>query len=763
MNLAFYLLIGSYGALALTAQVVFIRQLLIVFHGNELVVALVMAGWLAGVFLGAWLVGLAKPERRPGIWLQAGTCVWLAVLSGLLALSYLLPGLTGLSAGEVAPLEKTLIWGLLLTVPASFCVGGLFVVAGLALARARRASGRELGLIGPIVFWIESAGAFLGLMVYTFLLAGRAGPVEVLALFGLLTLGLLPLTLTRSAKTRAILLAVLLLAGGLGHGTGLVSRLDQAADGLRFSLAHPAYRLLAARETPYQHLALAGRGGEMALFGNHVFLHSWPSPEVHQPLALFFLTEAARGDRVMLAGQGPGGFIHEFLQRKVNRLVYVALDPAETDLVRGHLPPELSRDLNDPRLEIYHDDPRRCLSRPSDDIFDLIVINAPDPDTAQVNRLYTKEFFQAARRRLSPEGVLVTSISGAENLWSREMLSYGSSLYLTLKSVFPEVLVTPGDRHFFLAATGSGIISDDPVELAARYVRRGFDSPYMTPRSFNLYFPPTGRDYLKARLAEAAASPESSRLNTDVWPLSYFLRLIWWEKMTGRREVRLVLAGAMELRTWAPWAAAAACLPLLFLIVRSTPARVSGWTMASTGFATMALQIILIFLFQNKHGIIYQQIGLLSALFMAGLAGGGLIGRLAARRSRATVWVAPMLELALAGLAGASAAVAWERLPDLVLVLTPLNGLIGGLEFSFLFNLHLQDRTRPPLTRVISRLEAADHGGAMLGALVTGLILAPVMGLGLTALALAAYKILSALTIFRAATLFHRERPAPAG
>ncbi|MBU2547750.1 MAG: hypothetical protein KKB20_05020 [Proteobacteria bacterium] len=34
----------------------------------------------------------------------------------------------------------------------------------------------------------------------------------------------------------------------------------------------------------------------------------------------------------------------------------------------------------------------------------------------------------------------------------------------------------------------------------------------------------------------------------------------------------------------------------------------------------MALQVILIFLFQNRHGVVYERIGLLSALFMAGLA-----------------------------------------------------------------------------------------------------------------------------------------------
>ena len=47
------------------------------------------------------------------------------------------------------------------------------------------------------------------------------------------------------------------------------------------------------------------------------------------------------------------------------------------------------------------------------------------------------------------------------------------------------------------------------------------------------------------------------------------------------------------------------------------------WAIGTTGFAGMALELILIFAFQNIYGYLYQKAGLIVAVFMIGLAAGG--------------------------------------------------------------------------------------------------------------------------------------------
>ena len=740
----FLLLTGSFGALALVAQVVLLRLLMVSFYGSEMVVALVLAGWLAGVFLGARATGpLIAGRDSLRVWLMVVPLVWLAVLALTVGFTCSIQALLDLSPGEVAPLDRIMVWTALLTMPVSFFVGGLFVLAGEYYDRQFGTTAEEHFGVGAVVFWAESAGACAGLLVFTYVLVGRAGPVRILGLFALLMVVLQTAVLPRLISNRLILTAAVCFAALIAHVFGLGAGLDRLVDRYRFGLAHPAYTLLEARDTPYQHLTLGERGGEMALFGNHSFLASWPDPYLYQRLCLFFLTEAPEAKRVLLAGQGPGGFLHEFLARDIEALTYVALDPGETELVAAHLPEDLRSDLIDPRLTVVHDDIRAFLAGTETGPFDLIVINAPDPDTAQINRLYTREFFQAARSRLSPRGVLVTSISGADNYWSGELLSYGHSLYRTLTAVFAEVKVTPGDHHYFVAGVREGLVTDDPAVLADRYRDRGYDSPYLTPRSLYAFFPPSGTEYLKSRLARA----DGGRINTDASPLSYFLRLVWWEKMTGRAWTRGLLARASDMGAWGPWAAAILAAPFVWMLLRPGAARLSAWTMAMTGGVSMALQIILIFLYQNRYGVIYRQIGLITALFMAGLAAGGLLGRMIVKRNRCHGAVIPMLEIGLALTAAGTCWAAMGGTARSIPFLVAGTGLLAGTEFSLLFSLYLDDKRGPTVTRALTGLESSDHLGAVFGALVTGLVLAPILGLGRTALALAGIKLLNGLTL----------------
>ena len=739
----FYLLVFSLGALALVGQVLLLRQFMVAFYGSELVIAVVLAAWLSGVFLGARAFGLfSLPAHRLGLWLAVLPLVWIVVLAGLITLTFFINGLMGLAPGEAVPVSLILLWAALLTTPAGFFVGGLFVLAG-AYLDVNLEGGVSKNQAGPLVFWAESTGSTVGLLAYTFFLVGRAGPFETLGLFAALVFLGQALTLPRLITNRILLCVGILGLAASIHALGLGTKLDDAAGRARFQQAHPGYELLEMTDTPYQHLTLAVRGGETVLFGNQQYVASWPDPQKYEVLTLFFLTEARRYDRVLLAGQGPGGFIQEFLKHPLKELVYLDLDPAEIEVTVRHLSPELVQALDDSRLKIVHDDPRRFLNRTAGQ-FDLVVINAPDPDSAQINRLYTLEFFRSVKKRLTPEGVLAVSVTGAENYWGRELLSFGRSLYLTLKEVFPEVVVTPGDTHYFLAGASPGLVTDDPEKLAVRYKERGFESPYMTPRSMLIFFHPTGLEYIKQRLS----TDKPGRLNTDVAPLSYFLRLIWWEQMTGSRVVKSLLSRAAHIETWGFWALAGLVPALMVLVIRPRPCRTARWTMTSSGAASMALQIILIFLFQNYYGVIYRDIGLLSALFMAGLAIGGGSGRLAVRQGLGGPRLLGGLEVILALTAGLTAWTAGGNRPELILPLVGASGLIVGLEFALLYDYYLSDPQNPPVGEALSALESADHGGAVVGALITGLILAPVAGLKLTAAVLAGFKLASGLLIW---------------
>ncbi len=142
----------------------------------------------------------------------------------------------------------------------------------------------------------------------------------------------------------------------------------------------------------------------------HQQFSSFDEERYHEPLVHPAMELAASRRRVLLLGGGDGLAVREVLKhREVEALTLVELDPAMTRLARAH--PVLRRlnsgALDDPRVEVVHRDGYGYLLA-SREIFDVVVIDLPDPRTVSLARLYSRAFYELAARHLSPGGVLVT-------------------------------------------------------------------------------------------------------------------------------------------------------------------------------------------------------------------------------------------------------------------------------------------------------------------------------------------------------------------
>lgn len=80
-----------------------------------------------------------------------------------------------------------------------------------------------------------------------------------------------------------------------------------------------------------------------------------------------------------------------------------------TALFRDH--PDLSGlnggALRDPRVTILNTDAWR-FAEDSTEVFDVIIINLPDPKNLSLSKLYSRQFYGALVERLSVQGVMVT-------------------------------------------------------------------------------------------------------------------------------------------------------------------------------------------------------------------------------------------------------------------------------------------------------------------------------------------------------------------
>jgi spermidine synthase len=194
---------------------------------------------------------------------------------------------------------------------------------------------------------------------------------------------------------------ILLLGAAVGFSERVVSRTEEAFIG---------DEILLARSTPYQRIVVSRTpvGFQLHLNGALQFASS-DEARYHEALVHPAFAVAADPRRVLVLGGGDGLAVREVLRHaSVERVTLVDIDPGMTDLART-FPPlrDLNRgSLDDPRVSVVNEDAMAWLEEPKG-IFDVVVVDFPDPATFSVGKLYTTRFYERLAAVLAPDGVVV--------------------------------------------------------------------------------------------------------------------------------------------------------------------------------------------------------------------------------------------------------------------------------------------------------------------------------------------------------------------
>ncbi|MGB1309618.1 MAG: polyamine aminopropyltransferase [Leucothrix sp.] len=167
-------------------------------------------------------------------------------------------------------------------------------------------------------------------------------------------------------------------------------------------------------QSKYQKIVVTERGRDLRLFLNgSLQFSSLDEYRYHEPLVHLPATHSRQLDRVLIIGGGDGLAAREVLRYpSIKEIALVDLDPEVTKLGRdlSKLTSLNDQALHDKRVTVYNDDAWRWLEQDGD-LFDVIIIDLPDPDTADIARLYTVEFYHKIARRLGVGGVMITQAS----------------------------------------------------------------------------------------------------------------------------------------------------------------------------------------------------------------------------------------------------------------------------------------------------------------------------------------------------------------
>jgi len=707
------------GFSAVVTQLVLLRELLSAFSGNELGLGVMLGAWLLLMGLGSW-AGRSAARLKNG----TGVFVWGQILLALwpLVAVFLLRALRNvvLIRGVEAGVVETVLGCLVVLFPYCLVSGYLLTLTCVAPLTGDQPLG-----VGTVYF-LDSAGSILGGMLFTFLLVYFFSPFGALAWGAFLNLAA-ALALgctyppqmntdehrlgTRHRKFHLRLSAFICGFTALGLAATLaLCDLDRLTTAWQYPESAIAY----TGNSPYGRLVVTESAGQYSFYENGVLCFSTQNVEEVEEKIHYAMAQRPRAQRVLLLSGGISGTAKEILKYGVARLDYVELDPLAVECGRKFVPENLA----DARISVIAAD-ARFFVRETQERYDVVLVGAPEPSTSQLNRLYTREFYQAVNRILVPGGVLGFAAGEYLDYVSPELGRTIATTHATLKSVFANVMVIPGSKVAYLASQGPLY-----TDIASRIEGAGVQTRWMKRQYLRSVFEPGGLGDME----RAAATPAA--LNEDFSPVLYYEHLRHW--MSKFENHLGLLAGCL-----------AVVLALFFWRMRAV-----SFAIFTAGFAASALELVLLMGFQIVFGSVYQQLGVIITAFMAGLAAGSWWGKRSSTafqavkghgpEARATTddrqdacpttagvaWLAVVIALLAAGLPlvlrALGAGTAWAHAGFVLLAF--IIAAAVGLQFT------LAGRKELPGGAAASDLYTADFLGACLGALLPSALLIPLWG-----------------------------------
>lgn len=429
------------GASSLGVEIAAARLLAPYFGSSTIVWANTIGVVLVALSIGYWFGG-RYADRHPHL---RGLCLVVLAASALIAtIPFAARPFLGFS---VDAFDTVSVGGF-----AGSLFGVLVLVAvpvtllGAAGPWAVRLAVRDMDRSGEVVgrlYAISTGGSLLGTMISALVLIPLLGTQRTFFVFALA----LALVAAAGVGARALVVPVAVLAL-LAVPVGTIKG---DADG----------RVLYEAETTHQYARVIERddGARVLELNEGQAVHSLYEPGSYLTgdywdghLVLHAAASRRPPRRIAILGNAGGtvarSFGHFFPATAVDA---VEIDPELTELGRRYL------DLRNPRMRTFAEDARPWLER-SEGGYDLIMVDAYRQPYIPFY-LATREFFELARERLAPGGLVIVNVGHPEGGEELERV-----LGRTMAAAFPRVLRYPIEETNTLLVAGEGAFSGQRLQ-----------------------------------------------------------------------------------------------------------------------------------------------------------------------------------------------------------------------------------------------------------------------------------------------------------
>ncbi|KMQ49970.1 Spermidine synthase [Chitinispirillum alkaliphilum] len=771
------------GIVSQVGQVLVLRELLMVFSGNELSIGLVYSAWLIWGAVGARTAAyLMERLINPFPVLLINTALLSFVLPSTIVLIRGIRGFFDLLPGAYLSLNDMAVSSFVTTGPICFSLGAQFVILS-AIWRRKDKSKDTSSASKTYVF--EAIGNVFGGIAFSLVMVNRMVSLQSAAFVCSLMMGItLLLVCIHKPKNKTIKRNVILIISAALLlpllFQSMLGEVDSWGYRLLWSNFAPHHELTEIRESKHGTIAVASRDGQYSFFQSGNLIYSTPGYKAaasgfeKQEAATFahlVMAQHTNPEKVLLIGGGMRGTLPEILKHNVIRVDYVELDQELTNVALSYVSGYTRRAAEDQRVNLIHADGRQFVKQ-SDLKYDMIIVDIPDPSTAVLNRYYTLEFFQQTAGRLKSGGVLALSAGSSPDLRNVALVNRKATMYHTLNRVFSTVIPMGERTMFFFATQYPDQISTDPSVLEQRFTARNIESEAFTPRHYHtliqkphlrrinwivrshgrelhshiqgVHNPPMIAEPLYKQMQLESKLPEVHEkhfLNSDFRPIGYFYTIMHWHSITGKNRNE-VFTNLLKVKP--VWILFPFVLCIFIAVCLRISSREAGnkrgvrfavlTTVFTTGMSTMILQIGILFLFQSLYGFVYEMAGVIIAVFMLGLAlGAGSSQKFICNKS--SLKNLALVQAFMAALAACIAFILPEaaKINSTMIVLivfstiTFIAGFLNGIDFPIAAACYLGTNNRVEKSTGI--IYSTELTGACIGAVSASILLVPVFGI----------------------------------
>ena len=560
------------GITTVITQIILLREFLSVFFGNELVMGIILANWMlltgAGAYLGKFFKNF-KNKISIIITFQVVLAIMPVVTVFLLNVlkNAIFP------VGSMVGLTDIIYGSFVLLIPLCISSGITFTVFSTIISENSNSNRINN------VYYLESFGSLFGGIIFNFLLLFFFSAFHILTI--ILTINFLAATLlaiTMKMKLHGIIIPVIFL-----FSLTIIMKYDFESTSLKY--LYKGQDIIYLEENQYGKLLVSKTDEQLNFYENGVSLFSTNNIIENEESVHYAMVQHFNPKNILLISGGISGSIQEILKYDIDNVDYLELNPGIIDVgyLFGYIPE--TRKLN-----IISKDARLFIKK-TQNKYDVVLVNLPEPTTARINRFYTYEFFSELKKKLNKDAVISISLGSSQNYLSKEEINTNSIMFNTLKTCFKNVIIIPGNKNFYLA-------SDAKLSQQITYLikNKHIENEYVNDNYLDDELLIQRSNFIQNSLSTEVG------INKDFKPVSYYRQLLLW--MSYFKDNVLIISIVVFII-------------LVFILLKIN---IISLGLFAGGFAASSLEIIILISFQIIYGYVYHITGIIITLFMAGLA-----------------------------------------------------------------------------------------------------------------------------------------------